>query len=133
MEFGLPAASAYSAAANLSKGRPKGAGEEYDRRMGLHSAGIELSAVIDAVCWYVGIDQNELASPAKRAEIARARALIGHMATRDLPISGSEVARRLNIDRSAVSRAVYRVRPDAELTATARTIWGLLKPAMRQH
>jgi len=50
------------------------------------------------------------------------------MATQDLAISGSEVARRLNIDRSAVSRATQRVRHDPELTATAKTIWRGLTP-----
>jgi predicted regulator of amino acid metabolism with ACT domain len=54
--------------------------------------------------------------------------LIGHMATQDLAISGSEEARRLNIDRSAVSRAAQRVRHDPELPAAAQTIWRGLTP-----
>ncbi len=51
----------------------------------------------------------------------------------ELTGGGSEVARRLNLDRSTISRAVQRVRQDAELMATANTIWGLLKPAISQH
>ena len=49
-------------------------------------------------------------------------ALIGYIATRDLSIAGSEVARRLNVDRSAVGRAVQRVNNDADAIATARLI-----------
>jgi REP element-mobilizing transposase RayT len=101
----------------------KEASEDFDRRLRLPSAGIDLSSLIDAVCRYLAIDQKELLGFTRRTGIARARALIGHMATQDLAISGSEVARRLNIDRSAVSRAAKRVRHDPDLTATAKTIW----------
>ena len=111
----------------------KAAGEAYDRRLRLHSAGIDLSAVIEAVCRYFGIEQKKLAGSTKQVKSARARALIGYMATQDLSISGSEVARRLNIDRSAVSRAVQRARHDAELMAAANLIWKLLKAPVNQH
>ena len=111
----------------------KAAGETYDRRMRLHSAGIDLSALIEAVCRHFGIEEKELSCPTKQVKIARARALIGYMATQDLSSSGSEVARRLNIDRSAVSRAVQRARHDAELMAAARLIWKLLKVQVNQH
>jgi len=77
----------------------KAAGETYDRRMRLHSAGIDLSALIEAVCRHFGIEEKELSCPTKQVKIARARALIGYMATQDLSIFGSEVARRLNIAR----------------------------------
>lgn len=106
----------------------KEAGEVFDRRLRLHSAGIDLSSLIDTVCRHLAIDQKELLGLTRRTGIARARALIGYMATQDLAISGSEVARRLNIDRSAVSRAVQRVRHDPELAATAKTIWKGLTP-----
>ena len=111
----------------------KAAGEAYDRRMRLHSAGIDLSAVIEAVCRYFGIRQKKLAGSTKQVKTARARALISYMATQDLSISGSEVARRLNIDRSAVSRAVQRARKDAELMAAGTIIWKLLKAPVNQH
>jgi predicted regulator of amino acid metabolism with ACT domain len=65
--------------------------------------------------------------------MARARALIACMATGDLSIPGSEVARRLNVDRSAVSCAIQRVRHDAELMAAAQAVRGLLKPEGSQQ
>ncbi len=42
-------------------------------------------------------------------------------------VTRSEVARRLNVDRSAVSRAVKRVENDPELVGIAGTIlWDLV-------
>jgi putative transposase len=108
-------------------------GEAYDRRMQIQSAGIDLSGVIAAVCRSFNLDEKELASPTKRLKIAHARALVSHIATRDLSISGSEVARRLNVDRSAVSRAVQRVGNDPDLIAAAKTILGVLESETSQH
>ncbi len=100
-------------------------GEIYDRRMQLQSAGIDLTALIAAVCRWLDIDDKEMAGPTKRIEIARARALISYTATRNLSISGSEVARRLNVDRSVISRAAQRVSRDPELIAAVETLLGL--------
>jgi hypothetical protein len=109
------------------------AGEAYGRRMRLHSANIDLSAVIEATCRYYSIKEQELFGPTKQVKIARARALIAFMATKDLSISGSEVARRLNVDRSAVSRAVQRVRHDAKSRAAANIIWKMLEIPVNQQ
>ena len=108
----------------------KGAGEAYDRRMRLQSAGTDISAVIASVCRYYDTDEDELSGPTRRKKIARARAIIGHIATRDLSISGSEVARRLNVDRAAISRAAQRVRNDVALMAASSAILRLLKTEM---
>jgi putative transposase len=100
----------------------KNAGELYERRMRMQSTGIDLSAVIAAACRYLRIEEKELARPTRRVEIARARALISYVATQSLSISGSEVARRFNVDRSAISRATQRVSQDPELPAATKTI-----------
>jgi transcription initiation factor TFIIIB Brf1 subunit/transcription initiation factor TFIIB len=94
--------------------------EVYERRM--KSAGIDLSAVIAAACRYLGIEEKELARPTRRVEIARAHALISFVARQNLSISGSEVARRFNVDRSAISRAALRVSRDLELPAATKKI-----------
>jgi REP element-mobilizing transposase RayT len=96
-------------------------------------AGLRAYRVINAVCRYFGIREKELAGPSRRFQVANARALIGYMATPDLPVSGSDVARRLNIDRSAACRAVQRLRYGAKLTKTARAIWEVLNPASSQQ
>lgn len=102
-------------------------GEAYDRRMRIKSSGIDLSAVIAAVCRHFKIAEKELGSTSKRLEIARARALVSYIATRELAISGSEVACRLKVDRSATSRAAQRVANDPVLTSAANTLLTLLQ------
>jgi chromosomal replication initiation ATPase DnaA len=57
----------------------------------------------------------ELSGPSRRRQISQARALISYLAVRELKISGADVARRMNIDRSSVSRAVRRVEADPAL------------------
>jgi len=111
----------------------KHAGELYERRMRMQSSGIDLSAVIAAACRYLGIEEKELARPTKLVEVALARALISYVATQILSISGSEVARRFNVDRSAISRATLRVSQDPELPATTKTIQRELKLDKNQH
>jgi hypothetical protein len=54
--------------------------------------------------------------------------MVGYIATRKLSISGSEVARRLNVDLSAISRAMQRAGNDADLIAAAGTILEPLEP-----
>ncbi|WP_424350789.1 helix-turn-helix domain-containing protein [Lutimonas sp.] len=81
-----------------------------------------LSAVIASACRYLGIEEKELARPTRRVEIARARAPISYVATQIMSISGSEVARRFNVDRSAISRTTLRASHDPELPAVTKMI-----------
>ena len=111
----------------------KNAGEDYERRMRMQSAGIDLAAVIAAACRYLGIEEKDLARPTRRVEIARARALISFVATQNLSTSGSEVARQFNVDRSAISRANQRVSRDPELLAATKTIQRELELNRNQH
>jgi len=99
----------------------------------MKTAGIDLTAVVGAVCRYLQVGEKELESTTRRLEIARARALVSLIATRELSIPGSEVALRFNIDRSAVSRAAYRVGNDAELTAAVKAILTMLLPMTSQQ
>jgi hypothetical protein len=90
--------------------------------MRMQSAGIDLSTVIAAAGRCLGVEEKELARPTIRVEIARARALITIAAALNLSISGSEVARRFNVDRSAISRASQRVSRELELLSATKTM-----------
>ena len=90
--------------------------------MRMQSAGIDLSAVIAAACRYLGIEEKKLPRPTIRVEIARARALISYFASQNLSISGSEVARRFKVDRSAIRRTTQRLSQDPELPAATKTV-----------
>lgn len=114
----------------------KQAGEAYDRKMRAQWAGVNLSGLITAVCCHVGIEHKEMLSHTKGHKVTQARAVISYVATRDLSFSGSEVARRLQVDRSAVSRAVRRVDNDPDLLESARVIrgaFGLPELEISQH
>jgi predicted regulator of amino acid metabolism with ACT domain len=63
-----------------------------------------------------------------KKQISQARALICYLAVRDLRISGADVARRMNIDRSSVSRAVRRVEADPALKNMRNTLLDKLYP-----
>ena len=109
------------------------AGEAYAKRLRLRSVGVDLSTVIAAVCRDFDIEEKKLAGPTKRLKVSQARAVVSHIATRELSISGSEVARRIKVDRSAVSRAARRVDDDPEMAATAGRILALLEPKTSQQ
>jgi hypothetical protein len=55
------------------------------------------------------------------------------LAVQDLSITGSDVARRLNGDRSAISQAVQRVSRYPDLIASTKTILSLLELETSQH
>ena len=110
--------------------------EAYARKTRLQWAGVDLSGVIVAVCTHFGIDEKEPVSASKRQKVAHARAVVSPVATQGLSISGGDVARRPNLDRSAVSRAVRRAAYDPDLMETAGSILeklGLADPATSQH
>jgi hypothetical protein len=90
-------------------------GEDYDRRMRLKASGIDLEVLPAVVSAHLGLERAELSGPSRRRQISQARALISYLAVRELRISGADVARRMNIDRSSVSRAVRRVEADPAL------------------
>ena len=102
--------------------------ETYTRKMRLQFAGVDLSRVIVAVCSHFGINDQELITTSKRQKIAQARAVISHIATQELLVTGSDVARRLNVDRSAVSRAIRRVEGNPNLIKEAGSILRKLSP-----
>jgi hypothetical protein len=54
--------------------------------------------------------------------------LIGYLATRELSISGSAIARHFHQDRSALLRAAQRVSQDVELMRAAEKILKQLGP-----
>ena len=99
----------------------------------MQSAGIDLSVVIATACRLFGIEEKELVRPTKCVEIARARALISYIATQNLSISGSEVARLFKLDRSSITRTTQRVSRDPELLSAAKTIQRELELERNQH
>jgi chromosomal replication initiation ATPase DnaA len=69
-----------------------------------------------------GVNTAELSSHSRRQQLCQARALISYLAVGELRISGADVARRMNIDRSSVSRAVGRVQVDPALKNMSKAL-----------
>lgn len=111
----------------------KECGEQYERRMRIRSSGVDLYRVIESVCGFFKIAEKELTSPTRRVKVAHARSVVGLIAIGDLSLSGSEVARRMNVDRSAVSRAVQKASHDKDLVAAASVILAQLQNEAKQR
>jgi predicted regulator of amino acid metabolism with ACT domain len=63
--------------------------------------------------------------------ICHARSLIGYFAVRELRMSGAAVARRMNVDRSSVSRAIARVSKEAQLMEMVSAVLMVLMPGAK--
>jgi putative transposase len=104
------------------------AGEDYDRRTRLKTSGIDLDVLVDAVSLHLDVRSDELCGSSRLQNICRARALISCLAVQEFGITGAKVARRLNIDRSSVSRAIRRVRNDPEMVRMLKELLCRLHP-----
>ena len=96
-------------------------------------ADMDPSGVIVAVCRSLEIDEADLVGSTRHPEISWAGSLVRYTVNLKLSVSGSQVARRLNVDRSAVRRAVQRAANDTDLTAAARVILQPLEPGTTQR
>lgn len=77
---------------------------------------------------HLAVNRAELSGPSRNRQISQARALIGYLAVRKLRISGADVARRMNIDGSPVSRSVERVQSDPALKKMSKALLDHLYP-----
>ena len=63
---------------------------------------------MDVVSAHLGVRMEELCGPSRSQQICQARALISYLAAQEFRITGTDVASRLDVDRSSVSRAIKR-------------------------
>jgi len=131
--FGLQVTIPFLGSSEFVEASLKHAGEFYERRVRMQSAGIDLSALNAAVYRCLNIEDKGLSCPKKHPTIARARALISYVATQNLSISGSKVARRFNVDRPAISRWTERLSRDPELLSATKSIQGALDFEINQR
>ena len=68
----------------------------------------ELNDFIDKICRSEKVTIKELKSGSRRQEVSKARALISIGLVKNYGVSLAEVARRLNISTSAVSKIIRR-------------------------
>jgi len=86
----------------------KGAEEELEQRTLLKRQGFDLEALLRSVADYYKIDMAFIKTGIKERRIAKARSVVCYLAVRKLKMSATEVALKLNITPSAVSKTIIR-------------------------
>ena len=92
----------------------KRANEKLELQATYEARGITFDTLMDLVSNHFGIASSDLVTNSKVVPISKARAVLCYLCVRKLRISGAEVARRLNISPSAVSKAVLRGQKSVE-------------------
>ena len=70
----------------------------------------QLRALIESVCWQVGVDPSNFHSRQRAAQLSRARAVIAYLAVVERGIPGRQVAKALGVSPSAISHSLERGR-----------------------
>ena len=82
--------------------------ERLARRFHLQAQGVDFDKVIDRVAKVFSLKPEQVLSSAKQSQRVMARSLLCYWAIKELEMRGADVARRLKISNSAVSRSVAR-------------------------
>jgi REP element-mobilizing transposase RayT len=86
--------------------------EQYEKRTLARAKGLSIEALIEQAAQRLGLAPVDVRRIGRQRTVARTRAIICALATEYAVISGREVARRLNLSPSAVSKLVQRGRRD---------------------
>jgi REP element-mobilizing transposase RayT len=82
--------------------------ERLERRYRLQVQGYEFEKVVDRVARIFELKPKEVLSNVKQPRRVKARSLLCYWAVGEMEMTGAAVARRLNMSKSVVSRAVVR-------------------------
>lgn len=104
-------------------------GEEYHRKRKRQYSGIDIDGITDIVADHFGIHCRELSGPSRRKPVCQARAVVSYLAVIELQHTGADLARRMQVDRSSISRAIARVQATVELKNTAKSLLQKLESA----
>jgi len=84
------------------------ANEQFEQSSLLQSQGLDLDSLLSRVASHYKIDVKDLKTRSKLPAIVKTRSVFCYLAVRKLEISGTSIAKELNITPSAVSKAVIR-------------------------
>jgi REP element-mobilizing transposase RayT len=82
--------------------------ERLERRFHLQAQGIDFENVVDRVARLFSLKPAQVLSSAKQPQRVKARSLLCYWAVKELEMHSADVARRLKVTKSTVSRAVAR-------------------------
>jgi chromosomal replication initiation ATPase DnaA len=86
----------------------EGQNERLARRFQLQAQGVDFAKALDRVATAFNLKTEHVLSSVKQPLRVKARSVLCYWAVNELEMSGADVARRLNISNSAVSRSVER-------------------------
>lgn len=98
--------------------------ETYDRKTLAMIRGLNLDTLIRAVVDHFKLDGDALTQTSKQRTVCRARSIICCLAVDRLALSGADVARKLNLSTSAVSKLLLRGRKDSLAEEIAKDLLG---------
>ena len=97
--------------------------ELLEQRYQLQMQGYDIDKVVDRVANLFLLKPEEVLSSSKQPQRVKARSLLCYWAVKELEVGGVDIARRLRISQSAVSRAVARgerIAADMDLNLIAK-------------
>ncbi|MHC4792612.1 MAG: helix-turn-helix domain-containing protein [Planctomycetota bacterium] len=99
------------------------ANEAYEKKTLALAKGFDPDKLIAAVADYFDIDEKLIRSLSRQRKVARARSIICCLAIDRLMVSGTDVAQKLNLSPSAVSKLANRGRMDDLLSEIENTVF----------
>ena len=99
--------------------------ETYDQQFLAMAKGVELDSLIGAVADHFQIEPQIIKSASKQRTVSRARAIVCCLAVDQLRLRAADVARKLSLTLSAVSKLLVRGRPDGLAQTMAKEIFSL--------
>jgi chromosomal replication initiation ATPase DnaA len=102
----------------------KEANEQFEKKTLAMAKGLDLEKLIFSVADRLEVDPNLINSSSRQREVAQARAIICCLAVDRMKISGAEVARKLDLSPSAVSKLASRGRKARLLSKIADHVFG---------
>jgi chromosomal replication initiation ATPase DnaA len=91
----------------------KRANEKYEKKTHAIAKGMNVDALIGIVADYLKVSAKIIKSNSKQQPSGRARAIICYLASGRLGVSGAQLAHKLQLSPSAVSKLISRGRQDS--------------------
>ncbi|MBN1824547.1 MAG: transposase [Endomicrobiales bacterium] len=86
----------------------KHADTQFERKEKLKKEGWGIDKLVKKVCAMTGVDEREIKRESRRSKLSQARSLVAYLGSRELGISGVELAKYFGITKASVSAAVKR-------------------------
>jgi len=101
----------------------KKANEDYEKKISAGAQHLDIEKIIDVVCGHLGLNPALLNSPSKQTHITHARAIISSIAFDTLRLKGIDIAQRLNLTPTAISKLSAKGRTDRSAIEISRSIF----------